>query len=87
MPPGGLHHSGQYIADSHDGMILWARVICFKHLSGCSDNGGETDNDELDALRNAAKHPTAPEIDQKRHCGLLQTYSGAKIHQCQVLRC
>jgi hypothetical protein len=85
MPSGGLPRSGQYIADSHDGTILWARVIRFKHLSGSGDDGGETDNDKLDALRNAAKRLAAPDRPpQKRRCGLLRTYSGAKIHQCQV---
>ncbi len=60
MPPGGLRRSGQYIADSHDGTILRAHVIRFEHLSGSGDDGGETDNNELDALRNAAKRRDRP---------------------------
>jgi E3 ubiquitin-protein ligase TRIP12 len=72
MPPGGLPPSGQYIADSHDGTILWAHVIRFKHLSGSGGDGGETDNDKLDALRNAAKRLAAPEIRKRGvadYCG------------------
>ena len=74
MPSGGLlRRSGQYIADSQDSAILRARVIRFRHLSGSSDDGAETDNDELDALKSAAKHLSTPELDLKSAKEALRT--------------
>jgi len=48
-------------------------VIRFKHLSGGSDDGTETDNDELDALKTAAKWLATPEIDLKSAKDALRT--------------
>jgi len=48
-------------------------VIRFKHLSGGSDDGAETDNDELDALKTPAKRLATPEIDLKSAKDALRT--------------
>jgi hypothetical protein len=48
-------------------------VIRFKHLSGGSDDGAETYNDELDALKTAAKRLANPEIDLKSAKDVLRT--------------
>jgi len=74
LPSGGLlRRSSPCIADSQDSTILRARVIRFKHLSGGSDDGTETDNDELDALKTAAKWLATPEIDLKSAKDALRT--------------
>jgi E3 ubiquitin-protein ligase TRIP12 len=74
IPSGGLlRRSGQYIADSQDSTILRARVIRFRHLPSSSDDGAETDNDELNALKSAAKRLSAPELDLKSAKEALRT--------------
>lgn len=67
MPSGGLlRRSGHYGVDSQDANILRARVVRFKYLSaGASEDGNETDNDELEALRSAAKRLSSSDLDLK----------------------
>lgn len=65
------HLSSHYAVDSQDANILRARIVRFRYLSPSSsstnpEDGNETDaNDELEALKAAAKRLAAVDLDLK----------------------